>query len=192
MWRRLKQWFQRGGGYSSQALRDLKIEPHEHEDFDIDACRRLLTAIADRGGETLESAYGVAVPYELFFEGNRSKGSIAVNAMGNSPYVNAAEFYQFLQQIEAHPEVHSLWVAIADVEPHEDGVLHEWPYSDAMWIYSSLRHRQLLDMLEPIRPDEFDPLDPQRIPKDSVHLRRCQFPLLPIPPGLTAYYAWWD
>lgn len=194
MWRRVMQWFRgnAGVGYSELALREISVSPDGEEDFDEDACRRLLTAIDERGGETLATVHGVAVPYELFFDGNRTDGSIAVNALNNSPLLNAAEFYRFLDQLHAHPEVHSIWVAIADVEPHEDGVLNEWPYSDALWIYASLGRDALLEMLEPIRPDEFDALDPQTVRKDEVHLRRCQFPSLPIPPGVTAYYAWWD
>ncbi len=169
----------------SMRLDELRVIPDHQEDFDAEACQRLLRSVIERGGTTVAKARNIPVSLEDIFEGNRAKHSIAANVTPDPPFDTAAAWYRHLKSIRAQAEVRDVLVSITDVEPYEDKTLRSWPYSDTVWIYSSLRQPAIAEMVAPLDPDEVRDAADQ---SEGYELT----PPKPPPPGTFAYWVWWD
>jgi len=171
----------------SPHLSGLYVRPSGGEDFDPEACQRLLTALQRAGAVTVDDVQhlNLGVRLEDFFEGNRTRHSLAANVIPPPPYDAAAAWYELLKQIRSRDDVHDVLVGAPDVEPHEDGRIGSWPYSDTVWIYSSLSRDRIADLVAPLEPDEV--IDAS-LPNSNWDLH----PPYLAPSGVTAYWVWWD
>lgn len=163
----------------------LFVEPDSYADFDRDACERLLTRLEQLGATTIDEVQGLVVPLEDFFTGNRDKCSIAANVRPAPPYDTAQSWFELLKQIRATSGVTHVWVEIMQVEPYEDGRLGMWPFSDTVWIYSSLDRDKIAALVAPLEPDYVQ----------DASLNDPNFDLKPpLPPeaGTRPYWIWWD
>jgi hypothetical protein len=137
--------------------------------------RALLDAIRQQGGIDPSPAQSPVVSLEDFFEGNADMGSIGCNLIRHP---GVAAFYRALKQNREHPDVQNVLVGIREVEETE-GV---WPFSDSIYILTSLSNRKVARWLKRLQPDEVGdvPADwqPERLPE----------PL----PGYRTLLAWWD
>jgi hypothetical protein len=79
--------------YRLPKLSELYVEPDgPPDDFDRASCERLLRKIAELGAKDIGDLSNIAVSLEDFFEGNRSKHSIAANVVPAAPYDTAEVF----------------------------------------------------------------------------------------------------
>lgn len=166
-------------------LDQVYIEPDSHADFDPAACQRLIKKLSSLGANTVLDASGLAVSLEDFFEGNRCKHSIAGNVEPLPPYDTAAAWYELLKRVRATIGVENIWVEITDLEVYEDRRVGTWPYSDTIWIYSTLDQDQIAALVAPLEPG---------IVQDAS-LNDPNFDLQPpFPPtlGVRPYWVWWD
>lgn len=139
--------------------------------MDMQARSRLAAEIArqkNTGGE-------IAVPLELFFEGNDDPGSIGCNLGDDQPPI--AEFHQKFAMLCARPEVQDVWVRIADADDE-----NSWPYTDTVYVISSLQQSEIEAALEDMRFDEVTAGwiygKPNSAPEPNA--------------GFTPYSVWWD
>jgi hypothetical protein len=97
---------------------------------------------------TLQRATGgeIAVSLESFFEGNDDPGSIGCNLGDSRPTVRM--FYQLLRDLRSNPSVQDMWVRICDFDDPQS-----WPYSDAVYVVSSLTKSEIEHALLPLRFD---------------------------------------
>lgn len=104
---------------------------------------RLLAEISRQetsGGE-------VAVPLELFFDGNDDRGSIGCNLGRDQPPIS--EFHRVLARLRAKPEVLDVLARITDV-----GDESTWPFTDTVYVISSLSQADVESALKDLRFDE--------------------------------------
>jgi hypothetical protein len=139
--------------------------------MDILARARLVAEITEQkklGGE-------IAVPLKLFFEGNDDRGSIGCNLGENQPEIE--DFYQTLARLTERPEVQDVWVRITDSSDDES-----WPYSDTIYVISSLPQSEIESALHNLMFDEV------------FAGWMCGKPVsIPEPrSGFAAYSIWWD
>ncbi len=174
-------------GYRPPALSQLYVRPDETEDFDIKACERLLATLQRAGAVTVDDVQSLklGVHLEDFFEGNRTKHSLAANVNPPPPYDTATAWYELLKHIRLRDDVHDVLVGAPDIEAHEDGRIGSWPYSDTIWIYSSLSRKRIAELVAPLEPDEVIDASVQ---DPNWDLR----PPYLAPSGTTAYWVWWD
>lgn len=165
----------------------LYVEPDKTDDFDRDACQRLLAGIATRGAETVEDVlhHRIVVSLEEFFEGNRCKHSIAANVDPSPPYDTAESWYELLKQIRAREDVEDVVVEISMVEPYADGRVGTWPCSDTIWIYSELDRDTIASLVAPLEPDEVRDASVNDPPWDLK-------PPFAARNGMRPYWVWWD
>lgn len=165
------------------AISGLRVEPDPREDFDADACRRLLSSIAEAGITDINDLQNVTVSLEDFFVGNRTKHSIAANVEPPPPHDTAAGWFELLKSVRETEGIHDVRVAITMIEPYADGRVGMWPYSDTVWINASLGREEVAQRVEPLQPDEVGALaadaPPPLTPKQAA-------------PGTTWYVVWWD
>ncbi len=168
-------------------LLSLNVVPDEGEDFDAEACERLLDVIRMKGAASVSDVFrmNIAVTIEDFFEGNRCKHSIAANVDPPSPFDSAQSWAIHLKTIRARRDVHDVLIQIGMVEPYEDNRLGSWPYADMIWVYSSLPQDKVAALLKPLQPDEIQDAS-RKDPEGSIE------PPVPAPPGITPYWVWWD
>ena len=171
--------------YKPLRIDHLFVEPDETEDFDREACERLIAKIAESGATTVDDVYSIAVSLEDFFEGNRCKHSIAANVVPEPPYDAAGAWYELLKRIRDTDGVANVLVAISMIEPYEGGRVGMWPYSDTIWIYSSLDRDTIASLVAPIDPDEVRDASVNDLNWDLTP------PLAPID-GVRPYWVWWD
>lgn len=171
--------------YRPLALSQLYVQPDEMEDFDAEACRRLLAAIADAGATNVDDLGEIAVRIEDFFEGNRCRNSIATNIELSPPFHTSAGWYELLKRIRATAGVDDVLIGISMIEPDEDGRLGVWPYSDTVWIYSSQSRDAVAALAAPLQPDEVRDASVDDPEWDLT-------PPRPAPSGVTPYWIWWD
>ncbi len=168
----------------SKPLTSLTVKP-DNDESDADACSRLLQLIEETGVKTLNDANHIPISIEDFFHGNRAKHSIAANCEPPPPFDNITAWYEHLKFIRSNENVHDVFVEILMIEPDEDGSLRIWPYSDTVWIYSSLDISVITDLLLPLEPDE--------IRDSSVKDGNWSAnPPIPVPEGIKPYCIWWD
>jgi len=171
--------------YKPLRIDDLFVEPDDIEDFDREVCERLIAKIAASGATTVDDVHNIAVSLEDFFDGNRCRHSIAANADPQPPYDTAGAWYQLLKRIRYTDGVHDVLVAISMIEPYEGGRVGIWPYSDTIWIYSSLDRDAVASLVAPIDPDE--------VRDASVNDSNWELtpPVAPTD-GVRPYWVWWD
>jgi hypothetical protein len=137
--------------------------------------RALLDSIGQQGGIDPMRTQSPLVSLEDFFVGNEDVGSIGCNLMRHP---GIAVFYQTLQQIREHPDVQDVLVGISDVEETE-GI---WPFSDSVYILTSLPARKVARWLKRLQPDEVGDVPTGRQPERLPALL----------PGCRVLLAWWD
>lgn len=172
-------------GYTPLRIDQLFVQPDESEDFDREACERLLVKLSQLGATTVDEVYNICVELEDFFDGNRCKHSIAANVAPHPPYDTAAAWYEHLKQIRDLDGIEKVLVAIYMVEPYEDGRVGMWPYADTIWIYSSLNRDAVASLVSPIDPDE---VRDASLNDDNYDLK----PPLPHTDLVRPYWVWWD
>jgi hypothetical protein len=169
----------------AMALDQLYVQPDLGEDFDKEACEQLIAAMAAAGWKTDNDHKTVAVSLENFFVGNNCKHSIAANVEPAPPYDTAESWFSLLKEIRSIEGVHDVVVEIYMIEPYEDGRVGMWPYSDTVWIYSSLDRGLIQSLVAAIEPDE--------VRDASVHDPSWNLhPPFPAPDGIRPYWIWWD
>lgn len=130
----------------------LYVEPDDTEDFDRDECKRLIAKIAEGGAKNVEELDNIAVSLEDFFVGNRCKHSIAANVEPSPPYDTAESWYELLKTIRKSDGIQDVVVEISAIEPYEDGRIGMWPYSNTIWIYSTLDRETIASLVAPWNP----------------------------------------
>jgi hypothetical protein len=111
--------------------------------MDIEARGRLIMEIAAQkavGGE-------IAVPLDLFFVGNDDLGSIGCNLGPEQPAIG--EFYAAFTALSRRLEVQDIWVRIYSVDDED-----QWPYTDTVYVISSLSQAEIVAALAPLKFDE--------------------------------------
>ena len=111
---------------------------------------------------------------EEFFEGNDDYGSIGCNLPGN---VYPGEFYEVFKRIRERPEVADVLVEIRSWDDPED-----WPFSDAIWVITSLAKQDIQQYLG------------KRLHADAIQVRWPNYPIesIGVPPGMRPLGVWWD
>lgn len=171
--------------YRPRPFSELYVELDAHEDCDAEACRKLLHKIESLGAKITDDLSSIAVTLEDFFEGNRTKHSIAANVIPPAPYDTALGWYEHLKGIRRMTGVADVLVSIYMIEPHSDGRIGSWPYADTVWIYSSLPESDIKQLVAPLDPDE---VQVGCVNDAEFYLR----PPCPPAPGSKAYLVWWD
>lgn len=163
----------------------LFVEPDDTEDFDRDACERLIAKMAELGAVTVDDVHDILVSLEDFFDGNRFRYSIAANADPEPPYDTAEAWYELLKRIRNTDGIDNVLVAISMIEPYEGGRVGMWPYADTIWIYSSLDRHAVASLVAPIEPDEV---------RDASMNDPNWDVTPPVAPaeGVRPYWVWWD
>ena len=171
--------------YSARSLDQLYVQPDQTEDFDKEACERLIATIAKAGAKTVVDMRNIAVSLEDFFVGNNGKHSIAANVQPAPPYDTAESWFALLKTIRSTKGVKDVVIGIAMIEPYDDGRVGMWPYSDTIWIYSSLDRESIASLVAPLEPDEV--LDASiNDPNWDLH------PPFSASDGARPYWIWWD
>jgi hypothetical protein len=164
-------------------ISELYVQPDD-DDFDAEACMRLINIIAEAGAATVDDVKNITVSVEDFFDGNRSEHSIAANVTPPD-FDTAKAWSELLLAIRSTDGVHDILVEINGLEPYEDGRIGSWPYSDTIWIYSSLERDAVAALISPLDPDEV--LD--------ASLNDPSYDLSPpyaSSDGIKPYCVWWD
>jgi hypothetical protein len=173
------------GSYEPIPLSQLYVEPDRAEDFDKQACERLIATIARAGVSSVADVHGICVSLEDFFIGNRCRHSIAANAILPPPYDRAESWYELLKTIQATPGVEDVFIQISMIEPDHDGRVGMWPYSDTIWIYSTLGRDAVAALVAPLESDE---VRDTSSPDPGWVLK----PPFPASGDARAYWVWWD
>ncbi len=165
-------------------LNQLYVQPDDGEDFDKEACERLIATISTAGSHSVDDA-NVFVTLEDFFVGNRCKHSIAANVVTPAPYDTAQSWFELLKQIRATSGIHGVTIEIIMIEPYADGRVGMWPYADTIWIHSSLDQAAVAALVAPLEPDEVC---------DASDDEFDRGPQPPFPATVQArpYRIWWD
>ena len=112
---------------------------------------------------------------EEFFEGNDEYGSIGCN-LPDSVYPR--EFSEVFKRIRERPDVADVRVQVTSWDDSE-----EWPFSDTIWVVTSLTRQDIK----------------QRLGKrlhggDEVSVGWPDYPIetVDVPPGMRPLSVWWD
>ena len=117
----------------------------------------------------------VAVSLELFFTGNDDPGSIGCNLGSAQPSMET--FRDVLLRLRARPEVQDLVVRITDAEDDT-----AWPFTDTLYVISSLPPKVLGEALSCLRYDALQ--------RGWMHGKP---PAVATPrEGFSPYSVWWD
>ena len=136
------------------------------------AARQALMAVIQ---EQQSSGGEVAVPLELFFTGNDDLGSIGCNLGADRPDIE--EFYQVLRRLRDRPDVQDVLVRITDAEDDTS-----WPFSDAVYVVTSMAHEDLEDELAGLQYDEVQAGWMYGVPHAAAAAK----------PGFVPFSTWWD
>lgn len=117
----------------------------------------------------------VAVSLELFFTGNDDPGSIGCNLGPAQPSLET--FRDVLLRLRARPEVQDLVVRITDAEDDTS-----WPFTDTLYVVSSLPPKVLGEVLSCLR---YDALQPGWMHGKPAAVAAPQG-------GFSPYSVWWD
>ena len=115
------------------------------------------------------------VSLEDFFEGNTDKGSIGCNLL---PHPGIHFIYDSLIKLRNHPMVQTVLIEIFEV----DEAFENWPYSERVYVYSSLPDEEIAKMMNPLRYDELEYGFFKGKPSSAVNPE----------PGMNVYAFWWD
>jgi len=139
--------------------------------MDKGARSRLLAEIAQQqksGGE-------IAVPLDVFFDGNDDRASIGCNLGQAQPSI--PEFYRTLAALRDKPEVQDVMVRIVDADDD-----NSWPFSDTIYVISSLSQSEIESALKNLSFSEVGPGWMYGKPLSATDTRA----------GFTTYSVWWD
>ena len=139
--------------------------------MDRAAHQRLLAEITRQQ----KSSGEIAVPLELFFDGNDDRGSIGCNLGPDQPPIQ--EFYRTLAALRVRPEVQEVLVRILDAD--DDG---RWPYTDTVYVISSLSQSDVESALKNLSFDDVTPGWMYGKPASAPEPKT----------GFVAYSVWWD
>jgi hypothetical protein len=117
---------------------------------------------------------GPTVSLEDFFQGNDDLGSIGCNLISH-PGVDV--FHRTLATIRARPDVQDILVEIRDLVDE-----HSWPFSDTVFVLTSMHRDELANLVTKLQPDEVGQFPPGRIPSDLPALK----------PEMQTLGLWWD
>lgn len=171
--------------YVPRPFSDLYVEPDDSEEFDSEACIRLLKSIEAAGASNIDDLTNVVVSIESFFDGNHCKHSIAANVEPPPPYNIAQAWAEHLKTVRGTDGVSDVFIAISMIEPYEDGRVGTWPYADTIWVYSTLDREHIFELLSPLDPDEVRDASAEN---EGYNLSP---PLAPAD-GVRPYWVWWD
>lgn len=141
----------------------------------MDATRpdRLVQAL--RAGKTpVGQTPGPTVSLDDFFEGNDDIGSIGCNLMSH-PGIDS--FHRAFREIRSRGDVQGVFVEIKDLVDE-----HSWPFSDTVFVLTSMSRNDLAKLLTNLEPDEVGEFPAAAIPRD----------LPPLKPGMKILGIWWD
>lgn len=116
----------------------------------------------------------ILVTLEDFFEGNNDRTSIGVNILENQP--SPQEFYIELKKIRNLDNVQDVLVRIQDIEDTD------WPFTDTIYIISSLSFEEIKSNLKELQPDE--------IYEDWMYSIPINAPEIEY--GNKVFSVWWD
>jgi len=115
----------------------------------------------------------VAVPFEIFFDGNNVLGSIMANV---EPEIHPQELYRFLNNLLKDNKVQSIYVRICDID-------EEWPYSDSIYVItSSMNEKEIGAAFKYFKPDEVSKGFMYEAPKGIEEKYEIE----------NVYTLWWD
>ena len=115
----------------------------------------------------------VAVSLSDFFEENKELGSIGCNL---EDVLEPRFFYNCLKKLEQKPDVESILIRITDMEEGE------WPFSDTIYVISSMNTEQLYKELESLEPTEINNEWMYGLPETESPIRK----------GKYVHSIWWD
>jgi hypothetical protein len=141
--------------------------------MDINRRNRLLELIKAKG-TPVGQAPGPTVSLEDFFEGNDDQGSIGCNLF---LHPGISKFYQTLAEIKSRSDVQDVLVEIRDLVDE-----HSWPFSDSVFVLTSMSVENLRKLMSKLKADEVGQFPAGSTPKD--------LPLLET--GMQILGAWWD
>jgi hypothetical protein len=134
------------------------------------ALHELLKKISELGFQANE----IAVPLKLYFEGNSVVGSIVPNAYPDP--VDPRDLYKDLSALMETGTVQDILVRICDVEGED------WPYTDSIYILTSMSAAELSERLSKYAPDEIQEGwmygEPRGVPELKDNYK--------------AFTVWWD
>lgn len=87
----------------------------------------------------------IAVSLENYFIGNEVIGSIIPNSYPEE--VDPQKLFNFLKELKEHKRVQEILVRICDID-------EKWPYTDSIYIYTSLTKDELDERFNKFPPDE--------------------------------------
>jgi hypothetical protein len=117
---------------------------------------------------------GPTVSLEDFFEGNDDLGSIGCNL---SAHPGVDTFYFLLREIRSRQDVQDVLVEIRDFADE-----HCWPFTDTVFVLTSMDRGELSKAVAKLNPDEVGQFPLGSIPKDLPAWRH----------GMTVMGIWWD
>lgn len=141
--------------------------------MDINRRNRLLELIKAKGIPVGRSP-GPTVRLEDFFEGNDDLGSIGCNL---TLHPGVSKFYKTLAAIKSRDDVQDVLLEIVDLIDE-----HSWPFSDKVFVLTSMPADTLRKLMSKLKPDEVGQFPADLIPRD----------LPPLNTGMQILGAWWD
>jgi hypothetical protein len=117
----------------------------------------------------------IAVPLDLFFTGNDDRSSIGCNLGDKQPAIQ--EFHAVLASLRERPEVQDILVRVYDADDDTS-----WPYTDTVYVISSLPQNAIESALERLRFDQ--------VSAEWMYGKPASAP--EPKPGFTPYSIWWD
>jgi hypothetical protein len=136
---------------------------------DLAKCNALKADLLAQG-----SAEPPFVAIERFFDGNDDEGSIGCNLL---PHPGIAAFRNALVGLTRRPNVEAVYALVAETDPGE-GL---WPFSDTIFVAGTIGHRELMQAITALQPDEIAVAEEPMIPRRLRSAHRGQ-----------VLYAWWD
>ena len=117
---------------------------------------------------------GPTVSIEDFFEGNDDVGSIGCNLMSHP---GVGKFHKSFADIRSRSDVQDVRVEIKDLVDE-----HSWPFTDTVFVLTSMSQQNLRELVAALQPDEVGPFPSDSVPGD----------LPPLKDGMRVLGVWWD
>jgi hypothetical protein len=139
--------------------------------MDFEARQRLVEEVTAQQADGRE----IAVPLDMFFDGNDDPGSIGCNLGDQQPPIR--EFYGALSSLRNRPEVQDICIRICDASDESS-----WPYTDTVYVLSSLPRSEIEAALELLKFD--------KVVDGWVYGKPMAAP--EPKPNFLPYSVWWD
>lgn len=117
---------------------------------------------------------GPTVSLEDFFKGNDHVGSIGCNL---SEHPGVDRFYRAFERIRSRSDVQDVLVEIKDLVDE-----HSWPFTDTIFVLTSMDQLELEKLVAELNPDEVGQFPQTAIPTDLPVLKN----------GMKVLGVWWD